>query len=71
MNIDTLTVINERYKKIICELDDIILSITNEIVKNENIIIKNNKKKNCIFLDPTGYFICFSQLTKPYIKIEM
>ena len=35
------------------------------------IIIKNNKKKNCIFLDPTGYFICFSQLTKPYIKIEM
>jgi len=69
MNVDTLTLINERYKKIIYELDDIILSITNEIIKNDNMIIKQNKKRNYLFFDPSGYYICFSYLAKPYMLI--
>jgi len=78
MSINSITTINERYKKIIWDLDDIIISITNEIIKNEKILLKykNNMqksevKKNCVFFDPNGYFICFSYLTKPYIKIEI
>jgi hypothetical protein len=79
MSVNSITTINERYKKIIWDLDDIIISITNEIIKNEKVLLnyknnmmhKNKKKKNCIFFDPNGYFICFSYLTKPYIKIEI
>ena len=58
MNIDTLILNNKRYKKIIGELDEIITNI---------ILEKKNRNKYYIFFNPTGYFICFSYLTKPYI----
>jgi hypothetical protein len=69
MDIDNARFINERYKKIIWDLDDIIMMITNEIIKNEKMILKNkNKKKiNYLFFNPSGYYICFSYLTKPYM----
>ena len=58
MNIDTLILNNKRYKKIIGELDEIITNITLE---------NKNRNKYYIFFNPSGYFICFSYLTKPYI----
>jgi len=69
MDVYTIISINEKYKKILIELDNIIMSINNEINKNESMI--KYKKTRKVFFNSSGYFICFSIINKPYMIIHL